>query len=56
MIEKINLETGELLEEKPDSKQNKDFVMLYRRYINQIAELGSKDTNALKVLLFFKAN
>lgn len=56
MIEKINLDTGELLEEKPDSKQNKDFVMLYRRYINQIAELGSKDTNALKVLLFLVKN
>lgn len=34
------------------SKENSDFVMLYRRFIQQIADLGMKDSQALRVLLF----
>lgn len=50
-----DIETGEIIgtvkKERTD-KQNKDFVMLYRRFIEQIAELGMKDAQALRVLLF----
>jgi hypothetical protein len=34
------------------NKRNKDFVMLYRQFINQIADLGVRDPLALQVLLF----
>ena len=54
-VSKIDTTTGELISNEK-SNQNKDFVMMYRRYINQIAELGSKDANALKVLLFLVKN
>lgn len=55
MIEKINLDTGEIIKNKK-SRQNKDFVMLYRRFINQISELGVEDMQALKILLFLVRN
>lgn len=41
---------------KKSKKQNKDFIMMYRRFINQVAELGAKDPIALKVLLFLVRN
>lgn len=47
--------TGEILgtmePERPD-KQNRDFVMMYRKFIERIADLGMNDAQALRVLLF----
>lgn len=34
------------------ARENADFVMLYRRFIAQIADLGADNTTALRVLLF----
>lgn len=34
------------------ARENTDFVMLYRRFIAQIADLGAENTTALRVLLF----
>lgn len=34
------------------ARENQDFVMLYRRFISQIADLGAENTTALRVLLF----
>lgn len=58
----IDTETGEVLgniiaepttDQKPDrATSNKDFVMLYRHFISQIADLGMQDAQALRVLLF----
>ncbi len=55
----VDPETGEHLAnanleglEKQDKKQNRDFVMLYRKFISQIADLGMRDATALKILLF----
>lgn len=59
-------ETGEIIEQpiiysgepvRKSSKgsrarENTDFVMLYRRFIAQIADLGAENTTALRVLLF----
>lgn len=65
-IKAVMKETGEILGEvefvdngespktdKADrSRENSDFVMLYRMFIQQIADLGMKDAQALRVLLF----
>ena len=53
-------ETGEIVgnfvpqenEDNGRAKGNKDFVMMYRRFIGQIADLGTEDPQALRVLLF----
>ena len=34
------------------ARENQDFVMLYRKFIAQIADLGAENTTALRVLLF----
>lgn len=52
---KVDATTGEVIEKKR-KKQNKDFIMMYRRFINQISELGTEDPLALKVLLFLVRN
>lgn len=62
----VNQDTGEILDnaqifsEEPVSKakggnrsrENEDFVMLYRHFIKQIADLGLENPTALRVLLF----
>lgn len=35
-----------------EDKKNSDFVQVYRRHIDQIAELGTENPTALKLLLF----
>lgn len=54
MIATVNTDTGEILNEIKDdpSRENQDFVMMYRRFIQQVADLGLEDTQALRVLLF----
>lgn len=49
--------TGEILgkvvsEQNERAHDNRDFVMMYRRFISQIADLGVEDAQALRVLLF----
>ena len=59
-IAAVDRETGEILgdivspeKNKSDrSRENSDFVMLYRLFIQQIADLGMQDSQALRVLLF----
>lgn len=53
----VNTGTGEIIgevvqPERDRSKENADFVMLYRRFIQQLAGLGTQDAQALRVLLF----
>lgn len=61
--------TGEIIEQAeilPDeqpkakgesrSRENQDFVMLYRHYVKQIADLGLENPSALRVLLFLIRN
>ena len=53
----VSESTGEILGKVVSEKQerahdNKDFVMMYRRFISQIADLGVEDAQALRVLLF----
>ena len=51
----INKETGEIFDldvQENRNRQNKDFVMLYRRFISQISDLGMRDVQALRILLF----
>lgn len=52
----VDTDTGEILEVRDRATErkaeNKDFVMLYRKFINQLAELGMQDSQALRVLLF----
>lgn len=65
----LDRSTGEIIDnaeslpdQKPTAKQdnrsrdNQDFVMLYRHYVQQIADLGMKNPSALKVLLFLIRN
>lgn len=53
MIATVNTETGEFSPETGErSKENKNFVMLYRQFIQQVADLGAEDPQALRVLLF----
>lgn len=52
----IDTTTGEVLKETSRNKENQDFVMLYRHYINQIADIGLQDAKALTVLLFLVRN
>lgn len=65
----VNTDTGEIIDhartspkQQPTAKQdsrrteNQDFVMLYRHYVQQIADLGMKNSTALKVLLFLIRN
>lgn len=53
----VSQNTGEILgkvvsESQERAHDNKDFVMMYRRFISQIADLGIEDAQALRVLLF----
>lgn len=52
MIKKFDDQTGEILDDNDRSKENRDFVMLYRKFVSQVAELGMTDVQALRVLLF----
>ena len=53
----VDRTTGEIVEDgksrpgRPD-RANKDFIMVYRRFIQQVADLGLEDAQALRVLLF----
>lgn len=53
----VNQDTGEIVgkvvsESQERAHDNRDFVMMYRRFISQIADLGVEDAQALRVLLF----
>lgn len=51
----IDTETGEIsgrVVENDRAYENSDFVMLYRKFIYQVSELGMKDAKALQVFLF----
>lgn len=59
--ELVDTNTGEILQvpvqdvqEARDERKrkNRDFVMLYRRFVSQIADLGLRDVQALRILLF----
>lgn len=56
----INNETGEIVGNAKlnddNNKKNRDYVMMYRKFINQIADLGQEDAQALKILLFLCRN
>lgn len=42
--------------QREEDKKNSDFVQVYRRHMEQIAELGTENPTALKLLLFFMAH
>lgn len=52
----FSLDTGEIIDNaqvvKSEARENKDFVMLYRRFIKQISDLGVENPTALRILLF----
>lgn len=43
---------GNITPEPARARQNADYVMLYRRFIQQVSDLGMEDAQALRVLLF----
>ena len=50
----VDVDTGEVLDVRDNSRsrKNQNFVMLYRRFVAQIADLGLQDVQALRLLLF----
>lgn len=65
----VDRDTGEVIDhaqttpdQQPTAKktsrrtENQDFIMLYRHYVQQIADLGMENSTALKVLLFLIRN
>lgn len=46
--------TGEKVDAKvpTESRENKDFIMMFRHFMSQISDLGMEDPQALRVLLF----
>lgn len=40
----------------PEDEKNKDFVMLYRKFISDVADLAMSDATALRVLMFLVRN
>lgn len=43
-------------EQKPESRQNRDFVQLYRPFFDSISDLGIKSPATLKLFLFLLKN
>lgn len=50
----VDADTGEIFKASGDerAKGNKDFVMMFRQFMSEIADLGMADPQALRVLLF----
>jgi hypothetical protein len=55
----VNKETGEVVGDaklKDDNRKNKDFIMLYRKCLAQLADLSLKDPRAMQVFMFLVKN
>lgn len=42
----------EKMEKKPKNRQNRDFVQLYRPFMDELGELGSENPVSLKIFMF----
>ena len=55
----VDNDTGELIGKatiNSDSRKNKDFVMMYRKCIEQLADLSLKDPRAMQIFMFLVKN
>ena len=54
----VNIETGEVLNAKKESRarEDKDFIKMYRRQIANFSELGVQHPNAMRVLCLLVRN